>query len=155
VLAGCDHLNEDQKKQLGSQLFRLHWLGGTGEDVDMVLARLAQRERGENKLEQAVEWLKGFLSVHAYPSEEIFAAGQALGFGKDYLCKAKQKLGKEAIQASNNPRFSATGKCWWGPGNPADWKLRPVVSSPTSGDTANNKQPNNSTVKSDEGPFAS
>jgi hypothetical protein len=115
------HLSPEDREQLGSQLFRIKWLGATDADADDLLAGQSRKDRGPNKVDAAAEWLLVFLQEFAYPSSEIFAAGKAAGFTEDNLYRAKAKLGKDTIGAQKR---GFQGVWWWGPGNPNTWKNR-------------------------------
>jgi putative DNA primase/helicase len=74
ILSHCDHLSEDDRKKLASQLHRLNWLGeveGTADDLIRAAAKGGKRAT-PNEIERATEWLKQLLA--AGPVGSIVAA---------------------------------------------------------------------------------
>jgi hypothetical protein len=130
VLQPFSDLGDKDRRALGSQMFRVEWLGPVDVDADEVMAAHAKAERGPNKVDNAADWLKQFLDKFAYPSEEIFKACRATGFTKDNIYRAKAKLGKQTIRASNSKQLSPDGAWWWGLGDPQGWALRAEPWSP-------------------------
>jgi RecA-family ATPase len=61
ALKNFDKLSDEDREQMGEQLFRIFWEGEVATDVDAVLARAAKQEREPNKVEACLEWLKEFL----------------------------------------------------------------------------------------------
>lgn len=121
-------LGAADQEELAKQLFRIQWGDPTDADADAVLRDAARQERGPSKVDQAAEWLLKFLAQYAYPSSELDAASREEGFTFDNLNRAKRKIGKEKIRASNRGAFQ--GVWWWGPGDPKTWVLRPVPWKP-------------------------
>jgi hypothetical protein len=117
------HLDAPDRERLARQLFRLEWLGTVNADADQVLSDKARRDREPGKVDQAAAWLGKFLERYAYPNDEAFAAGEAAGYTRDNLWRAKSKLGGK-IRASNRGAYQ--GKWHWGPGDPLSWQLRPI-----------------------------
>jgi hypothetical protein len=123
-------LDPEDRERLAQQLFRIDWLGPVDVSADEAVNALAKREQGPNKVEKATEWLKKFLAVSAYPSNEITAAGKAVGFTFDNLKEAKARLKSEGLHSTNRGRFQGT---WWsGFGEPGGWVLRPDPPTPHS-----------------------
>jgi hypothetical protein len=139
-LSPFHHLDADDCKRLGAQLFRLEWLGAVTVDADAALAETAKHDRDPNKVDRAAEWLEKFLAQYAYPSDEIAAAGKEAGFTKDNLYRAKEKLGKDKICASNRGVFQ--GQWHWGSGAPSNWTLRPIPWRPNDASPETAKSPN-------------
>jgi hypothetical protein len=132
VLAGLDHLGEEDRARLADQLFRVAWHGHVDIDADAALAETARQGRGPGKAERAGEWLENFLGEYAYPSAELMEAGRQAGFTRDNLFAAKKKLDKK-VRASNHGRF---GNEWhWGLGDPREWTVRPDPDTPDTSPT--------------------
>jgi hypothetical protein len=110
------HLNDEDKKRLAAQLYRIEWLGSVDDSADDVLGETPVRMK---RAEEAASWLNTFLAKHAYPSEEILAAGEKAGFSRKNLFDAKREAG---IKASNKGSFM--GQWWWGLGDVANWQRR-------------------------------
>src|SRR5262249_17401568 len=98
------HLEEEDRQRLAGQLFRVRWLGRADADPNKVVSDGARNDREPNKVDQAADWLKGFLGRYAWPSEEVVTAGEKAGYSRGTLFKAKKKVG--SIRASKAPRFN-------------------------------------------------
>lgn len=108
-------------------------LGETTEGIDS--DGRTQHDKGPNKVEQCVLWLKEFLREFAYPSAEIEAAAKDQGFTFDNLKTAKARLGKNGSGELCNHNFGGNGaNDWWsGLGPYRLWIKRPdVLNSPQS-----------------------
>jgi hypothetical protein len=126
------HLRGEDRERLGKQLFRVEWLGEVDIDADSAMADAQKRERGPSKVEQCVEWLRGFLKDNAYPSDEIVAAAKKAGFTFDNQKEAKARLRPDGLRSSNRGRFQ--GEWWTGFGFPDTWKPRPDPNAGQSGE---------------------
>lgn len=119
-------LNDEDRARLAAQLFRPEWGENADIDADEALGEATQNGRsGTSKVEQAAEWVKGFLAEFAYPSSEVFVAGEESGFTQKLLYAAKRVAG---VQCSNRGAFR--GVWYWGIGNPSNWTPRPPENSP-------------------------
>jgi hypothetical protein len=60
ILAGCDHLSDEDKGKLATQLHRLAWAGKVDADADDLLRAAARSERKshQNEVDRATEWLR-------------------------------------------------------------------------------------------------
>lgn len=131
VLDLCaEHLEADDRARLARQLFRVQWEGPVPMTADQAVAEATCRERGPGKVDQAAEWLTGFLGSHAWPSKEVMAAGEKAGFTRDNLFQAKKKLG--TIKAKKEPG-KPDGDWLWGLGDP---RMLPLRQRPDTSDTS-------------------
>jgi hypothetical protein len=104
VLTPFTHLKDDDRRRLAEQLFRIGWQGPVEIDADEAMAAAEKKDKEPNKVARAAQWLQEFLAKHAYPSDEVFKAGEHAGFTKDNVYKAKEQLG-DAVRASNRGSF--------------------------------------------------
>jgi hypothetical protein len=115
-----DHLSEEDREALAGQLVRIAWIGETDTVADDALAK-SREGKGQNKVEAARDWLKQFLARFAYPSLEVWQAGEKAGFSRQNLFEAKKLL--PFIRAIK--KGFERGCWWWGTGAPDSWTLRP------------------------------
>lgn len=64
---------------MAKQLFRTVWKGKVDMTADRALGEAAKQDRGPNKVDDCADLLRTFLSVYAYPSDEIMAAAKKAG----------------------------------------------------------------------------
>jgi hypothetical protein len=122
LLQSLDHLNADDKRALGEQLFRIQWAGAVAIGADEALAEAARKERGGTKVDEAAEWVEQFLATYAYPSDEIVEAGKQAGFSFDAVVKGKGKLKNDGKLWNSK---DGNGGWWSGLGKPETWTRRP------------------------------
>jgi putative DNA primase/helicase len=96
-------LRPEDMARLGEQLCRIGWEGPVATDADTALGDAAKKDRGPNKVEQAAAWVKEFLAVCAYPSDEILAAGKDAGFTFDNIRGQGPAEGRGAAQQQQGP----------------------------------------------------
>lgn len=130
-----NHLDQADRDRLRAQLFRIYWEGRVDVTADSVLADQSRLQAGPNKVDMAAEWLEKFLSVHAYPHDEVIQAGEAAGHTKNNLFRARKNLAPR-VNASNKGRFG--GNWHWGPGDPRDWVMRPTIATADNDENADN-----------------
>src|SRR5262249_6158630 len=123
LVSAYPDLAPEDRGRLAKQLFRVRWLGPVNVDPDTALGEAAKNDRGPTKVEQAAAWVKEFLAVCAYPSDEIVTAAKAAGFTFDNVKEAKARLKADGLRNSNKGRFQ--GEWWNGFGDPDSWTLRP------------------------------
>ena len=58
ILAPFDHLDDEDRHELGKQMFRIRWEGAIDDSADAVLGASGKRGRGANKVDSAADWLK-------------------------------------------------------------------------------------------------
>jgi hypothetical protein len=70
ILAGCDHLNENDKEKLKGQLHRLNWIGPVSVSANDLLKAAAKPEQkaNQNEVDRAAEWLGARLAHGPVPS---------------------------------------------------------------------------------------
>jgi hypothetical protein len=111
------------------QMARLEFDAPVQADPDRVMGgRIADGDGRREQRERCIEWLVGFLANLAYPSEEVFAAGDAAGFSRRLLYAARKAFNSrtpdaQQVWATNQGNFG--GAYWWGVGSPAGWRRRP------------------------------
>src|SRR5262245_58737251 len=142
LMGAFTHLEAEDRERLGKQMARVRWEGFSAVDADTAVAQAARQERGPSKVDQAGDWLPGFLGGFAWPSDEVIAAGKKAGFSRDTLFKAKKQRGD--VRASNAGQF---GGVWhWGIG---DVKCLPLRRTPDTSDTTDTSD----TMEDEPSPF--
>ncbi|MHB1426931.1 MAG: AAA family ATPase [Gemmataceae bacterium] len=115
------HLSADQQQELVAQLFRIKWLGEVDIDVDDAIAALPSESA--DKVDDATEWLREFLSMYAYPSKEVITAGNKEGYSFKDIKTARERLKKQGGLYTQKEGYPAQ---WWvGLGKPELRKKRP------------------------------
>jgi hypothetical protein len=121
------HLSPVDRDEFLNQLVRVEWLGEVATTADEVAT--LKPDQGPDQTDEAADWLLHFLAQYAYPSQELFPAGDAVGFSRKTLFAAKTQL-KGQVKASNKRGFQGT---WcWGIGPPDTWTVRPQTDPPTA-----------------------
>jgi len=115
-------LGEDDRRAIRNQLRRVRFEVAMTVDPD---ATLKAKKADGTKVQKCKDWLKQFLAMYAYPSDEILAAAKSNGFTFDNLKEAKAELKRDGVIYHSNSQFP--GGWWSGPGIPAGWTARPGI----------------------------
>jgi hypothetical protein len=126
-------LADDDFAEIADQMARLEFDAPVAADPNRVMGgRQPDGDGRRHKREQCVEWLAGFLAEYAYPSEEVFAAGDLAGFSKALVYTARKAFNErteDAGQVWATNKANPDGAYWWGIGNPRQWRRRPEPGS--------------------------
>lgn len=145
---------EDEDRQLmREQMARIVWRGETDRSADDCLSSNTQSKAKATKVDQARPWLLDLLlkaGPEGMPSDEVFAAGKALGFKRDLLFRLREDLPQISARKAG---FSGGWK----------WVLDPSYSSyasdssysSDSSDSSNNSLRSNEESEGSEGSEAS
>jgi hypothetical protein len=119
-------------------------LGETTEGIDTE-GRAVQPDKGPNKVEQCIMWMREFLREFAYPSAEFKAAAQAAGFGWGTIKEAQSATGEQGSKEFKAHNFGSRAENdWWigkyyAPGTrPHNWIRRPPSTSSNATATRGN-----------------
>jgi hypothetical protein len=125
------HLPDADFAAVAGQMARLEFDAPVNADPDRVMGAGQPAGDGRRaKRELCIEWLLRFLAGLAYPSDEVFAAGDAAGFSRGLVYEARKEFNArtsapQQVWATNRGNFG--GEYWWGVGSPADWRRRPEL----------------------------
>jgi hypothetical protein len=91
-LPAFSDLTEEDRERVGRQLFRIDWTGPVDVKADDVMIKGSQAERGPNKVDRCVDWLRTFIGAFAWYDEEILKAAEREGYTEDNVRRAKTLL---------------------------------------------------------------
>lgn len=76
----------------------IEWIGTSELRARDLLTEQAADDETRDEWDDAVEWLRGFLSDGPRPAKEVYAEGRKVGIGYRAIRRAKAKLGVRAVK---------------------------------------------------------